>query len=87
MNMYNMVCSSDSHAVRLLGLLGFTPHSVPRYRDCYLTGDDPPRIAIYTRVGGGNRAHWSFSYNEGAGPLARVRGARRSMFSGGIRSI
>ena len=50
--MYNMLFRECEGAHVLLALLGLTRSDVPRYRDCWL---EPECIAIYTRMGGGNR--------------------------------
>lgn len=56
MSLYNLVHGENPLAVILLGLLGLQREDVPRYRDCYWTGE---RIAVYTRTGGGNRESYS----------------------------
>lgn len=52
MSLYNLVHGENPMAVILLGLLGLKRDDVPRYRDCYWTGE---HIAVHTRTGGGNR--------------------------------
>lgn len=52
MSLYNLLHGQNVAAPLLLSILGLTPSSVPRYRDCWWTGTE---IAIYTRTGGGNR--------------------------------
>lgn len=46
-NGYNPAC------LLILPMLGRKQEDYPRFRDCYVT--DENNIAIYTRVGGGNR--------------------------------
>ena len=47
----------------LLGILNLTREDVGRFRDAWVE-DDGKVIAVYTRNGGGNRDHWSFSYPD-----------------------
>ncbi len=47
-----MIHGQNPYAPVLLSVLGLTSKDVPRYRDCWWTGD---LIAIHTRTGGGNR--------------------------------
>ena len=57
--MYNMINGLNPATFFILPLLGEKhPDDYPRYRDCFVTEDN--EIAVYTRVGGGNR-------NEGFG--------------------
>ena len=56
--LYNLVHGENPFAAILLAVLGLRRGDVPRYRDCYWTGE---HIAIHTRTGGGNRA----GYEEG----------------------
>ena len=58
MSFYNLVHGENPMAHILLGLLGLTRGDVPRYRDCYWTGE---YICVHTRTGGGNRE----SYQDG----------------------
>lgn len=55
MSMYNLVHGVNPMAGLLLAALGLTPAQIPRFRDCYWTGEF---IALYTRTGGGNREHY-----------------------------
>jgi hypothetical protein len=50
--MYNMLFGSNKAAPVLLAVLGITADRVPRYRDCFIDGEN---IVIHTRTGGGNR--------------------------------
>lgn len=52
MSLYNLVNGENPFASVLLAMLGITRDSVPRYRDCWWTGE---LIAVHTRTGGGNR--------------------------------
>lgn len=52
MSLYNLVHGENNFASVLLAMLGLSRDEVPRYRDCYWTGE---HIAIHTRTGGGNR--------------------------------
>jgi hypothetical protein len=53
MNGFNPAC------VFIMPMLGRKQNEWPRFRDCFVTEDN--NIAIYTRVGGGNR---NAGYNE-----------------------
>lgn len=60
MSLYNLLFGRCESAGTALAMLGATTDKVPRFRDAYLFLDEPtkePRIAIYTRTGGGNR-YW-----------------------------
>lgn len=54
MSLYNMLNGYNPACVLILPMLGKKAEDYPRFRDCFIT-DDGERIAIYTRVGGGNR--------------------------------
>lgn len=53
MSLYNMMNGVNQATFYILPMLGKHPDEYPRFRDCFVTekGD----IAVYTRVGGGNR--------------------------------
>ena len=53
MSLYNMLMGFNPACVAILPMLGRKESEYPRFRDCYVT--DEGNIAIYTRVGGGNR--------------------------------
>jgi hypothetical protein len=53
MSMYNLVFGMNAHSDLLLSFLGLTKGDFGRFRDTYLTEDG--KIAVYTRLGGGNR--------------------------------
>ena len=55
MSLYNMLFGVNPSAGVLLGMLGTDIGGVPRFRDCYLSGDN---IVIHTRTGGGNRDYY-----------------------------
>jgi len=61
MGLYNMVMGMHPQAPLVLMLLGLMPRDLGRFRDAWLekTGDGPDdlRCVVYTRNGGGNRAH------------------------------
>jgi hypothetical protein len=48
-----MLMGFNPACVAILPMLGRKENEYPRFRDCYVT--DEGNIAIYTRVGGGNR--------------------------------
>lgn len=63
--LYNMVFGVDELAGPLLVALNLAPKDVPRLRDVFVVKDptakaDAPNVVIliYTRTGGGNRAHY-----------------------------
>ena len=54
MSFYNMLFGVNSATV-LLAALGMTADDVPRFRNCYIDGE---QIVIHTRTGGGNRSYF-----------------------------
>lgn len=53
MSLYNMINGFNPACVFIMPMLGRKQNEWPRFRDCFVT--DNGNIAIYTRVGGGNR--------------------------------
>lgn len=53
MSLYNMINGFDPACVFIMPMLGRKQDEYPRFRDCFITEEN--NIAIYTRVGGGNR--------------------------------
>ncbi len=53
MSFYNMLKGFNPACVYIMPMLGRKQGEYPRFRDCFVTEDG--NIAIYTRVGGGNR--------------------------------
>lgn len=53
MSLYNMVRGFSPACVVIMPMLGRKQDEWPRFRDCFVTEEG--NIAIYTRVGGGNR--------------------------------
>ena len=53
MSLYNMLMGFNPACVAIMPILGRKQDEYPRFRDCFVT--DEGNIAIYTRVGGGNR--------------------------------
>lgn len=53
MSLYNMMMGFNPACVVIMPMLGRKQEEWPRFRDCFIT--DEKNIAIYTRVGGGNR--------------------------------
>lgn len=53
MSLYNMMMGFNPACVAIMPMLGRKQDEYPRFRDCFVT--DKGNIAIYTRVGGGNR--------------------------------
>lgn len=59
MSLYNLLHGHNPFASLLLEMIGQTPESVGRFRDCYLDRKDGKlTIVVYTRNGGGNRECW-----------------------------
>ena len=57
--LYNMIFGYSDQAPVALGLIGKTSDDFMRFRDAWLEKgpDGTVRIAVYTRMGGGNRDH------------------------------
>lgn len=53
MSLYNMMNGFNPACVVIMPMLGRKQNEYPRFRDCFVTEEG--NIAIYTRVGGGNR--------------------------------
>ena len=53
MSLYNMINGLNPAGLFILPMLGRPMDEYPRFRDCFVTEDN--NIAVYTRVGGGNR--------------------------------
>ena len=53
MSLYNMMNGFNPACVFIMPMLGRKQTEWPRFRDCWVTEEG--NIAIYTRVGGGNR--------------------------------
>lgn len=53
MSLYNMLMGFNPACVVIMPMLGRKQDEYPRFRDCFVTEEG--NIAIYTRVGGGNR--------------------------------
>ena len=53
MSLYNMINGFNPACVFIMPMLGKKQEEYPRFRDCFVT--EEKNIAIYTRVGGGNR--------------------------------
>ena len=53
MSLYNMMMGFNPACVVIMPMLGRKQEEYPRFRDCFVTKEG--NIAIYTRVGGGNR--------------------------------
>ena len=53
MSLYNMINGFNPACVLIMPMLGRKQDEYPRFRDCFVT--EEKNIAIYTRVGGGNR--------------------------------
>ena len=53
MSFYKMLMGFNPACVLIIPMLGRKQEEYPRFRDCFVTEEN--NIAIYTRVGGGNR--------------------------------
>lgn len=53
MSLYNLLMGFNPACILVMPMLGRKQEDYPRFRDCFVTEDG--NIAIYTRVGGGNR--------------------------------
>lgn len=53
MSLYNMLMGFNPACVLIMPMLGRKQEEYPRFRNCFVTEEN--NIAIYTRVGGGNR--------------------------------
>ena len=53
MSLYNLVNGMNVACITIMPMLGRKMSEYPRFRDCFVTEEG--NIAIYTRVGGGNR--------------------------------
>lgn len=60
--MYNMIFGFHPNAGYLMGSLELDPNLVPRFRDCFMVGDE---IVVLTRTGGGNRETYDGVSEEG----------------------
>ena len=52
MSLYNMIYGFNPACIVIMPMLGRKQSDYPRFRDCFI---EDGKIAIYTRVGGGNR--------------------------------
>ena len=65
MGLYNMLFGVNPYAGAIIQALELDLESIPRFRDAHVTDrDDQTVVAIYTRMGGGNRGHWEFYDNS-----------------------
>ena len=53
MSLYNMINGYNPACLLVMPMLGRKQEDYPRFRDCFVTGDQ--NIGIFTRVGGNNR--------------------------------
>lgn len=69
MSLYNLLHGVNPLSPLFLAMLGLEVDQVPRFRDIYLMeAGGELLIAVYTRMGGGNRGHWFYSSDEEEGP-------------------
>ena len=77
MSMYALLFGSRPDSEKILALVGLKREDVPRFRDVFISEDDEgPLVAVYTRMGGGNRGHWEFSSDSDPGPDCTCFGCR-----------
>ena len=55
MSLYNMLFGVNPAAPVLLTVLGIELNNIPRFRDCFVNGNE---IVVHTRTGGGNRDYY-----------------------------
>ena len=69
MSLYNALFGVNDQTPALLRLLDLTMNDVPRFRDAYIAERSDKRlIAVYTRMGGGNRGCWEMDRSHNAVP-------------------
>ena len=61
MPLYNILFGRNPHSKLLLQLLDLTESDIGRFRDAFVSEG---RIAIYTRLGGGNREYYQGNINK-----------------------
>jgi len=61
MSLYNILFGRNPYSKLLLSMLDLTESDIGRFRDAFVTEG---KIAIYTRLGGGNRKCWCESEDE-----------------------
>ena len=61
MSMFNLVIGNTGWPMELMEAVGLRPSMVARYRDHWMEhdGDDDLVLAVYTRLGGGNRSEYA----------------------------
>lgn len=80
MSLYSILFGKNPQSAMLLAVLGIKEHEVPRFRDVHLDErKDRTLIALYTRMGGGNRGHWD-GYEGDGGPDCTCPGCRAEHF-------
>lgn len=62
MSLYNMIMGVNQNYKLILDFLGFTKEEIGRFRNAWVT--DEGRLAIYTRLGGGNRDYYKDNINN-----------------------
>lgn len=62
MSLYHMLFGTKGYPLEIMGLFGLEPDMVGRYRDHWLEraeDDEHVTLALYTRMGGGNREEYA----------------------------
>ncbi len=62
MSLYNMLFGTKGYPLEIMGMFGLEPDMVGRYRDHWLEraeDDEHVTVALYTRMGGGNREEYA----------------------------
>lgn len=55
MGLYNMIFGTNPMSIVILATLDLSPDDFVRFRDCFVSEG---KIAVYTRLGGGNREYY-----------------------------
>ena len=77
MGLYNTLFGVNPQSEEILTALNLSVQQIPRFRDAYLSERNSKQVAaIYTRMGSGNRGHWSEDNNTEAGPQCGCPGCR-----------
>lgn len=66
MGLYNALFGVNPRASAIVEALNLDFDTIPRFRDAHIAErDGQPVVAVYTRMGAGNRGHWEFFNDEG----------------------
>lgn len=77
--LYNTLFGANPAATVILRTLDLSMETVPRFRDVHISDG---KIAVYTRMGGGNRGHWeSTEPDQPPGPDCLCPGCRAQLLA------